>query len=436
MLCPWCGHDLGDGILPARCPACAHNLANPTDAPGGAEGARRAAASRAEVAGVAEVRRSSPVAHRTRRLAVAGMAAAAFVVLAALLGWWLELWGGHAATDVVGWQLERACRELEAEGFSVETTEELADGPEGLVTSMDPAPGARLAEGSVVRLGVSRARRMPDVVGMGAEEAEEALAAQGLPCTVEERPDDGEEGVVLEASPEAGRQANSTDEVVLVVSVPRTVPDVVGKTRDEAALMLEEADLALEVSYVDTPEGQEDGTVSACEPGVGERMAAGQAVTLKVNRDRSRRLEERAREVLGVVYGTDPLAGDYAIGAGLRGLLAPTVVVSGSTTVADATNYEVYYGVVKHWRSMPEEVGQTIATLPRTLVSVDELTLADDDTVEASVTVSWDWSRMGAGYEGVVSSDRHQVTMTFDEEGRLLTFDDPQTDVPSYRMSK
>ena len=42
MLCPNCSHDLGDGILPVRCPECGHSLANLSDIPDVAEGAKRA----------------------------------------------------------------------------------------------------------------------------------------------------------------------------------------------------------------------------------------------------------------------------------------------------------------------------------------------------------------------------------------------------------
>ena len=50
------------------------------------------------------------------------------------------------------------------------------------------------------------------------------------------------------------------------------------------------------------------------------------------------------------------------------------------------------------------------------------------------MSVHWDWTSLGDGYQGVTSDDLHTVTMTFDDEGRLLTFYDPQTDVPAYRV--
>ncbi len=61
--------------------------------------------------------------------------------------------------------------------------------------------------------------------------------------------------------------------------------------------------------------------------------------------------------------------------------------------------------------------------------------MADDGlSATAEVHVNWDWSRFGTEYAGVTSSDTHYVTMTFDDEGRLVSFSDPQTDVPAYEV--
>ena len=49
---------------------------------------------------------------------------------------------------------------------------------------------------------------------------------------------------MLLTDPGSGGRAEEGSEVVIHVAVPRIVPDVVGKTRDEAAKLLEAEDFA------------------------------------------------------------------------------------------------------------------------------------------------------------------------------------------------
>jgi hypothetical protein len=42
---------------------------------------------------------------------------------------------------------------------------------------------------------------------------------------------------------------------------------------------------------------------------------------------------------------------------------------------------------------------------------------------------------MGEGYEGVTSTDTRTVTLGFDDDAKLASFSDPQTDVPYYELS-
>jgi hypothetical protein len=81
-------------------------------------------------------------------------------------------------------------------------------------------------------------------------------------------------------------------------------------------------------------------------------------------------------------------------------------------------------------------VSETIQALQRSLAGTPTYEIdSGTRTVVAKVPVLWTWDRYGEGYEGVTSQDIHTVTMTFDEAGGLLTFDDPQTDVPTYEIS-
>ena len=79
------------------------------------------------------------------------------------------------------------------------------------------------------------------------------------------------------------------------------------------------------------------------------------------------------------------------------------------------------------------DAGDAIDYLPRHLGSAD--VQVDGTTATCTITVTWDWSSMGEGYEGVTSTDTRTVTLGFDDDTKLASFSDPQTDVPYYELS-
>lgn len=89
----------------------------------------------------------------------------------------------------------------------------------------------------------------------------------------------------------------------------------------------------------------------------------------------------------------------------------------------------------KNGKSLPAGVDTRLGTLPRTLVSIDNLRGNEKGQVSASVTVRWDWSVLGEEYAGVSSTDTHTATLSFNKERKLTAFYDPQMDVPSYTVS-
>ncbi|MFT4299864.1 MAG: PASTA domain-containing protein [Aeromicrobium sp.] len=88
---------------------------------------------------------------------------------------------------------------------------------------------------AVPDFGGASAGLMPDVRGLGREEATQALVDAGIPASVistEERPAAGPSGIVVQQSPVFGH-ANPTS-VLLIVSIPAVVPDLTGLTLREA----------------------------------------------------------------------------------------------------------------------------------------------------------------------------------------------------------
>lgn len=169
---------------------------------------------------------------------------AALALLAAFVTWRMELWGGRTLPDTVGMDQVQATQLLQDGGFSVATSEVVSDGNVGKVVEQDPAPGRRVDPGSVVALSVGVERSVPVVEGMALDDAKRALEKRGIArLRIEYENSDREEGTVISASPAAGTVVAEDDVVTLVVAQPYTVPDVAGLSADEAQQAVERAGL-------------------------------------------------------------------------------------------------------------------------------------------------------------------------------------------------
>ncbi len=419
MKCPQCGKDLGSDLLPARCPDCGANLRDPALV----SGSRDAGASRRSVEGLTGIGKGSTKdrgRHRVQ-LALAVLIVAVFCVGVV----WMVRWAQGTLSrvpDVVGWRYERAEKELKALGYDVDR-EDVAtkDASAGIVVSADVPEGGS----GTARLQVATARTMPDVAGMGLEEAEAALDGAAIPSAVEERTGDGEDGRVQGASLEAGREVVGDTTVTLYVTRLPRVPDVMGKTRQEAVAALSEAGLGYEVESVPHEDGKAVGTVVSVDPAAGTAVKPGDKVRIGVVSQRKSLSQATAEQAVAAVY--DAVSPGDSIGSALSALLSPESPFAGKGA------HEVWYGMVKA-AGGHEGVDARIQSLPRSVSSASIDVSDDGSSAEARVSVHWDWTSLGDGYQGVTSDDLHTVTMTFDDEGRLLTFYDPQTDVPAYRV--
>jgi serine/threonine-protein kinase len=132
--------------------------------------------------------------------------------------------------------------------------------------------------------------RVPDVVGMRAEAADELLSARKLRLVVRERRADLviAEGSVIEQTPLAQSRVSSGGEVQVVVSTgpaKRLVPNIVGKPLEEAQKALEEA--GLKPGAITEADNGEANTVTAVAPEVGASLDPGATVALTVARPKA-----------------------------------------------------------------------------------------------------------------------------------------------------
>ncbi|GAA1077881.1 Stk1 family PASTA domain-containing Ser/Thr kinase [Nocardiopsis composta] len=158
--------------------------------------------------------------------------------------------------EVVGEPVENARKALEDEGFSnveVEETDSREAEP-GTVLSCDPEPGEEADREGTVTLTVSAGIPVPDVTGEKAGDAREQLESAGITVeVVREFSDDVEKNTVISQDPEEGAQVGPGDTVTITVSDGKEefdVPDVTGKTVEEAEKELKDLGLKVKVTVI------------------------------------------------------------------------------------------------------------------------------------------------------------------------------------------
>jgi serine/threonine-protein kinase len=127
-----------------------------------------------------------------------------------------------AVPAVIGLSRDSAEAQISDAGLVPGVQEAESEEPEGEVISQDPSAGSELRVGSTVTITVSTGIEqvvVPDVVGIGAGDAERQLRAESLvPVRREQEvaePD--EDGRVIDQRPAAGVEVDSGREVVIVV---------------------------------------------------------------------------------------------------------------------------------------------------------------------------------------------------------------------------
>ena len=192
--------------------------------------------------------------------------------------------------DVVGKTKDQASAAIKGAGLTLGTvTEEYsASVASGKVISSDPKAGKVIQHTEKVSIVVSRGKEpvtIPDVTGMSEDEAKKTLEDVGLKKgkVSQEYSDSMDKGKVISSSPIAGASGYSKgDSVDLTISKgPEkvTVPDVTGKSEDEAKKTLEDAGLKVEVNR---RLGGPFGTVRSTDPAPGSSVKPDSKVIINI----------------------------------------------------------------------------------------------------------------------------------------------------------
>jgi eukaryotic-like serine/threonine-protein kinase len=136
------------------------------------------------------------------------------------------------------------------------------------------------------QLSASEAVTVPDVEGLQESLAVEAIVDAGLEPNVRRQPDsEVPRGIVVSQDPETPQRADRGTFVTIIVSQGKPkvqVPNLVGRSRDEAVAELSDANLRANVVEVNS--SQEPGIVLATAPKAGETVVEGTTVRVNVSK--------------------------------------------------------------------------------------------------------------------------------------------------------
>ena len=192
--------------------------------------------------------------------------------------------------DVVGKTQEDATKAITDAGLTLGaiTQEYSSSVASGQVVSSDPAAGTSVAHSSAVAIVVSRGRQtatVPDVTGMNVDQARTTLEAAGLKLGTQTQAfsDSAALGTVVSSNPAAGANGvyNGDSVAVTVSKGPEnvTVPDVNGKSEEEAKKALEDLGLKAEINK---RLGGPFGTARSTDPAAGTSVKAGSSIKINI----------------------------------------------------------------------------------------------------------------------------------------------------------
>jgi eukaryotic-like serine/threonine-protein kinase len=237
------------------------------------------------------------VSPRARRARWIRRAAAVLITLLVLAGGAAAAWVYAVphythVPRVEGLSIEQAEARLRTAGLDVRTGQGVFSTTveAGLVIESRPPPGAKIRKGAAVLLVPSlgpELKSVPDVVGMKESAAKKAITEAGLTPEVKREYDDRvAKGRVIRQSPNRDVEIEKGKTVTITVSrgpAPVEVPDVAGKSREEATATLEA--LGFTVSVIrEFSDAVDEGKAIRTDPAAGTSAPNGSEVTLVVSK--------------------------------------------------------------------------------------------------------------------------------------------------------
>ncbi|MFE2811361.1 Stk1 family PASTA domain-containing Ser/Thr kinase [Streptomyces nigra] len=237
------------------------------------------------------------------------LAVAAVLVLvgAILIGKWV-FDGNTASNDSVAvpsliGETQGAAKELLANvdlKLGEVKQDECENQPKGKICSQSPDSKEEVDKGSTVDVVVSTGApkvTVPSVIGISLEDAREKLEGDDFQFTIttETREVSAEEpGTVLDQDPQRGEEVEKGSTITLTVAKEQeqsTVPDVVGRTCDEAKAQMQDNDLTGNCTEVETQDPNQVGKVISTSPAANSKVDKNSTVTIQIGKQAAQKAQ-------------------------------------------------------------------------------------------------------------------------------------------------
>ncbi|GGW20730.1 putative serine/threonine-protein kinase [Streptomyces capoamus] len=170
------------------------------------------------------------------------------------------------------------------------TKKSCEDQATGNVCSQNPDQGTKVDKNSTVTLVVSTGApkvQVPDVLGAQFADAESQLKAKGFQVDKRTEVSDRTPGVVINQDPNGGSRKEKGSTITLTVAKPEekiTVPDVTGKSCDEAKAELQAKGLVPACNDTPVSDPAQDGKVQNTNPPAGQQVSKNTNVAVNVGK--------------------------------------------------------------------------------------------------------------------------------------------------------
>lgn len=215
------------------------------------------------------------------------------VVLALLLGiggWWLGVGRYESVPATAGLDKDRAVAAIQDAGFTAEVKDKASDTiPVGNVVGTDPSAGSKVTKGSTVAVLISSGKpKVPNIqAGQDVKSVNQAIRDAGLtPVDGGEVSSTAAKGTVAKVDPAPGTVLPAGANVKVFKSkgsAPVKLPDVRGKTEDEARTALENAEIAVSSTRSQFDAKMKGGQVIGTDPAAGTTLDSGSGVVLIIS---------------------------------------------------------------------------------------------------------------------------------------------------------
>ncbi|MCK8433750.1 Stk1 family PASTA domain-containing Ser/Thr kinase [Streptomyces sp. D2-8] len=238
------------------------------------------------------------------------------LVGAILIGRW-AFSGNDAADDpatvpnLVGQKLSDAKQLAENSDLKLSTTEKPCESQsKGNVCEQNPDPNTEVKKYSTIEVVVSTGApkvTVPSVTGLNVDEAKEKLEGDKYEFKIETktRTSPEEPGKVLDQNPTTGEEVEKGSTITLTVAKEAeksTVPDVLGRSCDEAKQQMQASNLVGNCTEVETDDDNQVGKVIQTTPQAGTSVDPNSSVNIQIGKKKQQQ-KVKVPQVVGQTVG-------------------------------------------------------------------------------------------------------------------------------------